>query len=418
LSQISHDKWVYLFWDGRLNPSQKEEFKKHLAGCRECQRKLAFLESVEGKAKEIQAKEPIKEYWDTFSRRVRDKIATSQEESTVFGWKKVLSGVFSPWKIKVATAVVSIVLVFIIGKLYIDYRGKAIIPKTESTSTVKEAPLSITETKQEETSLPAESPHQIAAPLEQPKKALPIVVSDQEKGKVTSPAEEGTEKQTGLKEQKVITADTVIESKSISTPIPVAGEKEMPSIAKPQAEGTPTQINEQEMPAEAAPAAGAGVGKDTGKTREAKILTREENVPKVATIAEKIQGEKPMTFLRLSSVDNSTSSYKLTIHDKGIDEAMIPQIKETDTLLQADDLRNIIQIWKDHFKDNPADSINEQGYLQVATAYILLNRLAPDTTLVNQGSYLIEDYMNRTKNPVIKEQLSDKLEKIKALGKK
>jgi len=186
LNHISHDKWVYLFWDERLSPSQTEEFKKHLAGCQECQKKLAFLESVEGKAKEIQAKEPPQEYWDTFSSRMREKIAASPVESTVFGWKKALVGVFSPWKIRIATAVVSIVLVFIIGKLYVDYRGKTIIPKAPASSVVREAPISITEMEKKKLSPPAESQHKTATPLEQPKKALPVVSSDQEKGKATS----------------------------------------------------------------------------------------------------------------------------------------------------------------------------------------------------------------------------------------
>ncbi len=413
-----YEKWVNLFWDKKLSQSQEEEFKKHLSECKTCRDKLSFLESVEGKAKEIRAGEPSKEYWDTFSSRVREKIAASQGESTVYGWKKALTGVFSPWKIKVATAVVSIALVFIIGKLYLDHRGKAIIPKAPVTSEVKEAPLSITETEKGEISFPTESQRKIATPVEQPKKTLPIVGADREKGKVPSPVGEGTEKQTELKEQKVIVADKVPRQKAISIPSPVAEEKPQAQIAKPQAEGMPIQINEQEMPAETAPAAVAGKGLDTAKTREVKTLPREENVPKVATIAEKIRGEKPTTLLKLSSVDNSTSSYKLTIHDKGIDEAMIPQISETDTLIQSDELSNIIQIWKDHFKDNPSDSLNEQGYLQVATAYILLNRLSPDTTMVNQGSYLIEEYRNRTKDPAIKEQLSDKLRKMKTLGKK
>ncbi|MFH1335179.1 MAG: zf-HC2 domain-containing protein [Candidatus Zixiibacteriota bacterium] len=420
MSCKKYEKWVNLFWDRRLSQSQEEELKKHLLECKTCQEKLSFLESVEGKAKEIRAKEPSKEYWDTFSSRVREKITASKEKSTVFGWKKALVNVFSPWKIRIATAVVSILLVFIIGKLYVDYRGKTIVPKTPVSSAVKEAPLGITESEKEEISLPAESKDKTSTPSEQPKKALPVVSSDQEKGKVTSPVVEGRKKETGLKEQKISLTDRAAEKKSISLPAPVAEEKGVTPIVKPQAEGTPpSAIAEQPVPAEAAPAAGAGKGMDTVKTREVRILSREEKAIESAEIYPKGPEEKPMKAIsKLPSVDKAPSFYSLTIHDKGFDEAMVPQIKETDTLIQAGELREIIQIWQDHFKDNPVDSINDQGYLQVATAYFLLNRLSFDSTVINQGSYLIEEYMNRAKDPAIKDQLSDKLEKIKALGKK
>jgi hypothetical protein len=421
LSCKKYGQWVHLFWDKRLNQDQEEEFKRHLAECKTCQEKLYFLESVEGKAKGLRAKEPAKEYWDTFSSRVREKIAASKEESTVFGWKRAFANIFvlSPWKIRIATGLVSIVLVFIIGKLYMDYRGKTIIPKEPATPAVKEAPLRITETEKKEIPSKEETKDKTSPSIEQPKKALPIVSSDQEKGKVTSPVVEGAEKQAGLKEQKISLTDKAAEQKSNALPAPVAEEKGVTPIVKPQAEETPPQVAEHPISAEAAPAAGAGKVIDTAKTKEVRILNREEKTIKFAEISAKDQEEKPMkSFIKLPSVDKAPSFYSLTIHDKGIDEAMVPQIKETDTLIQADELRDIIQIWKDHFKDNLTDSINEQGYLQVATAYFLLNRLSVDSTVINQGSYLIEQYMNRTKDPAIKDQLSDKLEKIKALGKK
>jgi hypothetical protein len=418
LSCKKYEKWVNLFWDKRLNQSQEEEFKKHLAECKTCRAKLSFLESVEGRAKEIRAKEPSKEYWDNFSSRVREKIASSRVESTAYGWKKALVNVFSPWKIKVATAVVSIVLVFIIGKLFVDYHGKAIVSRKPETSVVKEAPLSITEWKKGENSFPTESPHKIATPLEQPKKALPMVSSDQEKGNAISPETESAEKQTGLKEQKVIIADKAPRQKAISIPAPVADEKPAAPIAKPQAEGTPTQINEQEMPAEAAPAAGAGGEKKIEKSKEEIISSREEKKQEATKIQDLLApgkgiANKDITSPARTSLISAPSNKVILLHDKPI-----PRIKETDTLMQAVDLRGIIQRWKDQFQDHPSDSVNEEGYLQVATAYLLLNRLSPDTALVNQGSYLIEDYMNRTKDPAIKEQLSDKLGKMKSLGKK
>ncbi len=420
MSCKKYAQWIHLFWDKRLNPSQEEEFKKHLAECKVCQKNLSFLELVEGKAKEIQAKEPSPEYWDNFSGRVREKIIASKEKSGVFGLKKVLENIFvlSPWKIRVAAGMVSIVLVFIIGKLYVDYRGKTIIPKEPATPAVKEAPLRITETEKKEIPSTEETKDKTSPSIEQPKKALPIVSSDQEKGKVTSPVVEGAEKQAGLKEQKISLTDKAAEQKSNALPAPVAEKKGVTPIVKPQAEETPPQVAEHPISAEAAPAAGAGKVIDTAKTKEIRILHREEKTIKFAEISAKDQEEKPMkSFIKLPSVDKAPSFYSLTIHDKGIDEAMVPQIKETDTLIQADELRSIIQIWKDHFKNNPADSINNQGYVQVATAYFLLSRLSPDSTIISEGSQLIEKYITEVKDQTIKDQLSERLTKLKALGK-
>jgi len=417
LSCKKYGQWVHLFWDKRLNQNQEEELKRHLAECKTCQEKLSFLESMEERAKGIRAKEPPEEYWDTFSSRVRKKIASSKEKSTAFGWKKAIANVFvlSPWKIRIATGLVSIVLVFIIGKLYVDYRGKTIIPKEPVAPAVKEAPLRIAETEKKEIPSKEETKDKTSPSIEQPKKTLPLVSSDQEKGKVTSPVVEGAEKQTGLKEQKISLTDKAAEEKSISIPVPVAEEKPGAPIVELKAGETPTQITEQP---EAAPAASAGEEKKIEKPKEEIISSREENKQEGKEIQKKIKGGQAGESLDILSTSKPSFISAPSADMMILNEKPITRIKETDTLMQAVDLRVIIQRWKDQFQDHPSDSINDQGYLQVATAYFLLNRLSVDSTVINQGSYLIEQYMNRTKDPAIKDQLSDKLEKIKALGKK
>ena len=119
------DKLINLFLDGRLDESEERELKKHLSECERCQERLSLLESVEGRAKKFGIKEPPQEYWDSFSSRVREKILARKERSPAFGLKKSLESIFSfsPLKIKLAAGLVSVVLVFIIGKLYVDYRG-------------------------------------------------------------------------------------------------------------------------------------------------------------------------------------------------------------------------------------------------------------------------------------------------------
>ena len=51
------DKLINLFLDGRLDESEERGLKKHLSECERCQKKLSFLESVEGRANKIEIKE-------------------------------------------------------------------------------------------------------------------------------------------------------------------------------------------------------------------------------------------------------------------------------------------------------------------------------------------------------------------------
>jgi len=87
-------------------------------------------------------------------------------------------------------------------------------------------------------------------------------------------------------------------------------------------------------------------------------------------------------------------------------------------LMQVDELRRTIQVWKAYIQENPADSLTNQGYLQVATCYYLLAKLSQDTTVISEGSKLIEEYLDQIKDPTVKEKLGARLRKIKALRKR
>ncbi len=402
MSCKKYEKWVYLFWDERLNPSQKDEFKKHLAECKECQKKLSFLESMEGKAKEIHAKEPPQEYWEAFSRRISDKITLQTESTPAFGLKKFLENIFviSPWKIRVAAGMVSIVLVFIIGKLYMD-RGNKIVPSVPIAPAVKEQPLRINEIEKKKTPPGEETQEKIKSSFEKPKKMPESVVSDQGQEKPVTQKIKGSEKPVLMKDQEV------------AIPTQTPEEKSTPPSPSPQTEAIAPNVAKQNVPTEAPPATGTGGEMKAEKLHEVATLSREGK-----ETLEKIKGGKAGESLDILSTSKPSFISAPSANQYVVDQKAIPKIDEADTLISAEDLGGIIRRWKDHFADNPADTLNNQGYLQVATAYLLLGRLSADSTVINQGSYLIEEYMNRTKDPAIKDQLSDKLEKIKALGKK
>jgi len=145
------DKLIHLFLDGRLDQAKERELKEHLSECEICARKLALLESLEGGAKRIEIKEPTQEYWNTFSSRVREKIIEREEKSFAFGLRKALQSIFSfsPLKIKVAAGLISVVLVFIIGKLYVDYRGHEVVPSKKVIRTEEQPQFEIMDFKKE-----------------------------------------------------------------------------------------------------------------------------------------------------------------------------------------------------------------------------------------------------------------------------
>jgi len=128
------NKLIHLFLDGRLDKDEESDLREHLSTCEECAQKLALLRSMEVAAKKISAEEPPKAYWDAFSGRVRERIVQREEESFAFGLKKAVQAIFSfsPLKIKVAAGLASVLLVFIVGKLYVDYRGQEIVSRKES----------------------------------------------------------------------------------------------------------------------------------------------------------------------------------------------------------------------------------------------------------------------------------------------
>lgn len=408
MSCKKYGEWFHLFWDKRLNQSQEEEFKKHLAECRECQQDLSFLELVEGKAKGIHAKEPMPEYWEAFSGRVRERLVIQKETAPAFGLKKFLESIFviSPWKIKVAAGVASIVLVFIIGKLYMDYRGKEIIPSSSITGGVKEQPLKITEIEKQKTPPLGENQGKIISSVDKTKRMPESVVSDQGGEKSVSQKIKRSEKPALLKDQE------------ISVPAQTAGGKSTPPSPAPQAKEITPNIAKQKVPVETPPATGAGGEKKIERLKVEAASSQAEKTKQGTNIQEILAPEKGIIIKDITTATKTSLISAPSADQYVIDQKAIPKIDETDTLMQADELKNVIQTWIDHFRDNPADSINNQGYLQVATAYFLLSRLSPDSTIISEGSQLIDKYRTEVKDQTVKDQLSHRLEKIKALGKR
>ena len=401
------DELIYLLWDGRMDERKKEELEKHLSTCNRCKEKLALLESIEKRAKGIKIKEPSPEYWDTFSTRVRERIIAQEEKSLSFKLKKIFENIFtfSPLKIKIAAGVVSIIFVFIVGKLYVDYRGKEIVPilpRTES----KEKP-----------ALYAPKPEKKVAPpvdLKDKAKAKEVVIPQEarfERGEaLVSPKEE-------LKSEEVPALEPEGKGEKISTQaelrkIGVPPEEKVKKEEKPV---PPAQeLKEETLLIETYPA-GGGV-EEKGKVPP-KVIQPEQRAKDVGSVplmpeAKTAERKKLSVALERAIEASPTKNYYFLQSEE------VLQIKEEDTLLHADTLKKIIESWNGYIEKNPKDSLTNQGYLQVAIGYYLLSKLTQDESVLAKGIELLEKYEKQITDPKIKEELNNKLKELKALKEK
>ncbi len=395
------DKLIYLFLDGKLDQGKERELKEHLSECERCAKKLAFLESVEGRAKGIKAKEPPQGYWDTFSSRVREKIIAQQEEVPAFSLKRALESVFSfsPLKIKVAAGVISVVLVFIIGKLYVDYRGREIVPSKEVIQTKKSPQLDIMEMEREEELLIEEARKKVEPSHEKSEIGKQPATAVQQEGKALPPKRARDEKEALLKEKKIPPRPEVVEEKAVPAYAPAL------EAQTPEEIETPSE--RQLIPPESKP---TGAGMEEGAT--------EKEVRKVAAPKERAQKGEETVSKDVIAFAKPALPVSLAMDHYLVNEKTIQKIEQDDTLMQADELRRTIQVWKAYIRENPSDSLTNQGYLQVAMGYYLLAKLSQDTTVISEGSKLIDEYLDQIKDPSLKENLTDRLRKIKALRRR
>lgn len=394
------DKLIYLFLDGRLNQSEKAELEKHLSECKRCQKKLSLLKAVEGEARKIEIKEPPQEYWENFSSRVREKILVRKERSPAVRFKKAMENIltFSPLKIKIAAGLISALLVLIIGKLYMEYHGGKMAPPAPVIRTVEVPSLDTIEIEKKE-AFPTEEGRKKVY-LEKPERETKPTITEETK---EFHSERAVEKRgTLLKAKKIPSPPKVVEEKPTPSTVPVLEDQppiEIPGPSEGQfLETKPTGVEVEEEGVK------EGITLSQDETREA------EGVHKRGGAKEPVGKDVVAT--------KSALRFSSTMDHYVVNKVTVPKIEANDTLMQVDELRRLIQVWKTHIEENPSDSLTNQGYLQVAIGYYLLSRLTQDTTDISAGSRLIEGYLDQIEDQPIKDQLSDKLKKIRALGER
>lgn len=396
------DELIYLFWDGRIDERKKEKLEKHLSTCNRCKEKLALLESIEKEAQGIKTKEPSQEYWDTFSSRVRERIIAQKEESFSFRLKKVFENIFSfsPLKIKIAAGLVSIVFVFIVGKLYMDYRGKEIIPskimmeKTKKPISFSQnnlnAPIELKEkTKPKETAIP---------PGEKIEKKGMILPSQEESRPMEALSSEVEEKGEKMSPQ--------VELRKMEVPPEEKVQREEKLVP-------PTKELKKETLLIETYSTGAG-GEEKEKVLK-DIIQPEQKAPNVEGVPLKettktAEAETSYTGILAGTI--GFIKYYYVNHEK------VPDLKYENPLLKKDELRKIIDTWNKYIEKNPKDSLTNEGYIQVAIGYYLLTKFTHEESDLLKWIELLEKYEQQVTDPKTKEELNKKLKQLKVLKEK
>lgn len=404
------DELIYLFWDGRIDERKKEKLEKHLLICNRCKEKLALLESIEKGAQGIKIKEPSQEYWDIFSSRVRERIVVQKEESFSFKIKKVFENLFtfSPLKIKIAAGLVSIVFVFIIGKLYMDYRGEEIMPSK----------IMMEETKKP---TPPNDLKEMAKPkgIRVPQKGMVV-----KRDSMVLPKEELKSQQLPAPrvERKWENLENLGELRKMEVPPEAKAQKEEKSVPpaklfeKPPAskiipeEEPKIEVLKSKDKTTSARAIPTGAGEKKVTPPEEKGINV-ESIPQKETT--KTTAIKPAPLALGQTVETaSAKDYYL------LESERVLKVKEEDTLLQEDVLRRIIESWNRYLEKNPKDSLANEGYLQVAIGYYLLSKLTQDESILLRGIELLEKYEQQVTDSKTKQELNKKLRQLKALKEK
>lgn len=400
------DRLISLFLDGRLDRDGEKELKGHLSECERCAGKLALLESVEGSAKSIETIEPPVEYWDTFSRRVAERIDARKKESPAHGLREAIGGVFSRprLKLKIAAGLASIALVVIAGKMYMDHHGRGFLSPKKITRAYKRARHEPIE-GEKQTDLSAETvvgrgktiPEQFKA------KGESAVMDLQE---VKESGLSGTEGDKDVRSKKVQRPAQTEALDQASAPTPDSPDDALSETRK--------QPVEKAVSTEPGQRHGDEGKKLEGPSREEKHA-REDRIHEAETVFGRKRGKKAEPE-DADITDGKVAVRTVMLPDHYmVNGTKIPKVEYNDTLMHDYKLRELIQRWKLHIEKSPHDSLNHEGYMQIATAYYLLAKLSGDPAVISAGTRLIENYIDRIEDPALKDRLRHTLIDINSL---
>jgi hypothetical protein len=214
-------------------------------------------------------------------------------------------------------------------------------------------------------------------------------------------------------------------------PPPTAKEDDASSGVKTEAPGAGTKT---EKAPEAAPTQLAEAAKeqpptprtenetlDAAATSEAPKEAPKE-APEEASKEEKLSAPVPAKLLEPAAVSITMADKRGSTTDAELLHSMrsapVRTGADSDTTLSVAGLRAHITAWKTFIEANPADSLKEDGYREIANAYTLLAMRTGDEADIDEGARVMETDLDRSKDPATKAYLAVKLQEIQKLRKK
>jgi len=407
------DKLLHLYFDGELDAEKSKELEEHFLTCQDCAAKLQELENLEENARRIRMPEPSADYWKTFAERVRNEIIIRRKKSI---WARLKSGwesffFYSPVKLRIAAGIATILLVFIVGKLYWNYKGKEL---ERVRSERMEKVLSIPAQQKPEIQTPAvkeslqTNKHAKETTFVQPKpstveqKALQLSASPESK-----PSEQA--------EKKV---ELQAPSESV---ISLAGEKAQGE--KGAGESRAPELQKSITVTAERPKIEKGVTANLRTITQAEMVRQPSILPETTLYIPKLPEKKPATATTIVRAPTTVKKDERLLSAESIkyykiDTNWVRALTEKDLLIEADTLKKVISSWIEYFEKKPVSEWAPEGFSQVKIAYELLFLKTSDDTLLQEGIKLLNRYKDSVTNQKTKDELAKKILELEALKKK
>ena len=362
-----NSKWLSLYLDGELSQKKRDKLERHLQICESCAERLEELKELEALAAGEKAPQVSEAYWETFSARVRNKLLLREKESGADSFWKKLKGAFriSPFRLKLAGAVATILIAAWIGRLYIDFRPASL-----------------------ERQLPSQNlnlPQKAAAPAETTQ--IPSVSFEAEKDQAKS------------KESVKIEADQSLSSQTV---LPAA----LPESRTPSFEEKSTdEASPVELPTGVVAASKPVIEKgETANLR--RIPTKDIEVLPVKTIDELLAVQEGFSTAQANlSTDTAGKLY--------VRAGTAPVLK--DTLSAVSTLRKQIEEQEKLLLSWLGDSLQERIFQDLAQNYLNLCLLTKDKKDIEAGQKRIQDVQKQYLYPSTRISLNKISEKLRAL---
>jgi hypothetical protein len=409
------DKLIHLYFDGGLDAEKSKEMEEHLLTCQNCAAKLQELEKLEESAKGIRLPELSPEYWRTFTERVRNEIILRRRKSI---WAKIKSGwesffFYSPVKLRIAAGIASILLVFIIGKLYWNYKGKE-LERVRS------------ERIEKALSIPAQQKPELQTPAikeslrtKKPAKETTFVkpkpsIAEQKALQISTPSESISSVQAEKSAELQVSSESVIS---------VAGEKVQGEKEKGAGESKTSELKKSITVTAERPKIEKGVTANLRTITQAEMAMKTPSLPETILYVQKLPEEKhtgATTTLRApAAAKKDEGLYPAeSIRYYKVDTKWVRALTDKDTLVEGDTLKKVISSWKGFFEKRPVSEWIPEGFSQVEIAYELLFLKTSDESLRQEGIKLLNQYKDSVTDQKTKDELTKKISELGALKKK